>query len=135
VMAGAKAYTMRPRCDTSLNSSYYCSHHTLRREMEFVDHLCFQVVQKSTGQEIATWAVPGDLVGGEMVSQSNPLFDMEMRGGWFSSKPLIKTKMNWDPLFGLMIGYLCAFEYSPKEIKSDLNSDFPSDPHGWPGWG
>ena len=107
--------------------------------MEFVDHLCFNIVQKSTGQEIAAWSVPGDLAGGtwfggDMVSMSNTLFDMDIRGGWFNSKPLINTKQNWDPLFALVVAYLAAFEYSPKEIKSDLNSDFPSDPFGWQGW-
>ena len=110
--------------------------HWSRQEKEFVDHLCFQLVQVSTQQVIAMWAVPGDLeTGGGLVSMSNPLFTMEVRGGWVSSKPLIKTNAGWDPLFALMVGYLCAFEYSPSAIKSDLNSDFPSDPNGWPGWG
>ena len=66
---------------------------------------------------------------------TNAIFHMDINGGWFSSKPTIKTTSGWDPLFALMIGYLCAFEYSPKAIKHDLNSNFPENPHHTPGWG
>ena len=110
--------------------------HWRKSEKEFVDQLCFQVVQKSTGQTVAMWGVPGDLAtDGEDVLMTNALFTMDMRGGWFSSKPLINTAAGWDPLFALMVAFLCAYEYSPKAIKSDLNSDFPNDPNGWPGYG
>ena len=109
--------------------------HWSRREKEFVDQLCFQVVQRSTDTVIAMWAVPGDLqTGGELVSMTNALFAMQLRGGWFSTKPLVNTAAGWDPLFALLVAHLCAFEYSPNAIKKDLNSDFPDDPHGWPGY-
>jgi len=72
---------------------------------------------------------------GDLVTIQNALFHMSINGGWFSSKPVIKTANGWDPLFALMVAYLCAYEYSPSAIKKDLNSDFPSDPNGWPGWG
>ena len=69
-----------------------------------------------------------------MVSVKNNLFNMEINGGWFSAKPHINTIQGWDPLFALMVAYLSAFEYSPKAIKDDLNSDFPNSPNGWTGW-
>ena len=69
------------------------------------------------------------------VKMVNALFTMDMRGGWFSSKPLVNTAAGWDPLFALMVAHLCAFEYSPKAIKKDLNSNFPENPNGCPGWG
>ena len=63
---------------------------------------------------------------------TNALFNMNIKGGWFSSKPTINTTAGWDPLFALMVGYLCAFEFSPKAIKSALKSDpsnrFPENP-------
>ena len=96
---------------------------------------------QNSGNVVAMWSVPGDLqpggngATGDLVHVENALFSMDINGGWFSSRPVIKTMPNWDPLFALLISYLCAFEYSPNAIKSDLNSDFPSDPHGWPGWG
>ena len=110
--------------------------HWSRNEKEFVDMLCFQILQVSTGNVIAMWSVPGDLyTKGEMSQVTNALFNMDIRGGWISSSPLIQTAPGWDPLFALIVGYLCAFEYSPSSIKKDLNSDFPNDPNGWPGWG
>ena len=111
-------------------------HEWNKQEKEFVDQLCFQVVQRSTGMPIAMWGVPGDLqTDGVDVKMVNALFTMDMRGGWFSSKPLVNTAAGWDPLFALMVAHLCAFEYSPKAIKKDLNSNFPESPHGCPGWG
>ena len=110
--------------------------HWSKTEKEFVDMLCFQVVQVSTGAVIAMWSVPGDLfTNGTMSQVTNALFNMDIRGGWLSASPLIQTATNWDPLFALMVAYLCAFEYSPSAIKKDLVSDFPSDPNGYPGWG
>ena len=106
-----------------------------RREKEFVDQLCFQLVQTNTNATIAMWAVPGDLESGaKLVSMTNALFSMDLRGGWFSTKPLVNTSAGWDPLFALMVAYLCAFEYSPKAIKKDLDSDFPSNPNAWKGY-
>lgn len=112
------------------------SGHWSKQEKEYVDQLCYQVVQRSTGTVMAMWGVPGDLMtGGEDVVQQNNMFQMHMRGGWFSSEPLIKTAPGPDPLLALMVAYLCAYEYSPKAIKHDLNSDFPGSPNGCPGWG
>ena len=112
--------------------------HWSRREKEFVDQLCFQVVQRSTDTVIAMWAVPGDLqTGGDLVSMTNALFAMQLRGGWFSTKPLVNTAAGVDPLFALMTAHLCAFEYSPNAIKNCLahnrDMDFPDDPSNWPG--
>merc|ERR1711916_180201 len=70
---------------------------------EFVDMLCFQIVQKSTGETIATWTVPGDLEAASDVVQKNPVFDLEMVGGWLSKKPVIRTAENWDPVFALAV--------------------------------
>lgn len=109
--------------------------HWSRREKEFVDQLCFQLVQTNTNTTIAMWAVPGELESGDkLVSMTNALFSMDLRGGWFSTKPLVNTSAGWDPLFALMVAYLCAFEYSPKAIKKDLDSDFPSNPKAWKGY-
>ena len=40
-------------------------------------------------------------------------------------RPVIATQPNWDPTLALIIAYLCAYEYGPKAIKSDLNTKFP----------
>jgi len=106
-----------------------------KQEAEFVDELAFQLIQLNNNTVIATWAVPGDLVtGGGEIGMTNPLFSCQMRGGWVSSNPLIETGEFWDPTLALMVAYLCAYEYSPKEIKEDLNSDFPENPNAFPGW-
>ena len=106
--------------------------HWSKREKEFVDRLCFQLTNKASEEIVAQWSVPGDLEESDMVSMTNALFDMEINGGWFSSKPCIQSNKGQDPLLALMIGYLCAYEYSPKEIKEDLNSNFPQDPNHRP---
>ncbi len=108
--------------------------HWSKKEAEFVDMLNFRLTNKNEGTVIAEWAVKGDLEEREMVSMENAIFNMDINGGWFSAKPCIKTTEGWDPLLALMAGYLCAFEYSPKEIKEDLNSDFPQDPGQCTGW-
>jgi hypothetical protein len=59
----------------------------------------------------------------------------QLAGGWFSMRPVIATQPNWDPTLALIIAYLCAYEYGPKAIKSDLNSDFPDNPRSWGGGG
>ena len=123
-------YDYHPPCEEDPSG------HWSKQEKEYVDQLCYQVVQRSTGAVMAMWGVPGDLMtGGEDVVQQNNMFQMHMRGGWFSSEPLIKTAPGPDPLLALMVAYLCAYEYSPKAIKHDLNSDFPGSPNGCPGWG
>ena len=71
------------------------------------------------------------------MSVTNALFTMQLRGGWFSTKPLVNTAAGVDPLFALMTAHLCAFEYSPNAIKDCLthnrDMDFPDDPSNWPG--
>ena len=61
---------------------------------------------------------------------------MQLRGGWFSTKPLVNTAAGVDHLSALMIAHLCAFEYSPNSIKGCLthnrDMDFPDDPSNWP---
>ena len=80
------------------------SGHWSKQEKEYVDQLCYQVVQRSTGAVMAMWGVPGDLMtGGEDVVQQNNMFQMHMRGGWLSSEPLIKTAPGPDPLLALMV--------------------------------
>ena len=97
--------------------------HFVQREKIFADQLCFQVVQRNSGTVIAMWAVPGDLqVGDNLVSVTNALFTMQLRGGWFSTKPLVNTAAGVDPLFALMTAHLCAFEYSPNAIKDCLSA-------------
>ena len=101
---------------------------------EYVDSLSFELVYTKGGALITEWSIPGDAEDPKHISMTNEIFHMDIHGGWISSKPCIKTKEGWDPLFGLMIGYLCAFEYSPMEIKRDLTSDqFPPNPNGLQG--
>ena len=111
-----------------------------RQEEEFCDMIAFQVVRQSDNATIASWGIPGDLTppgwpdaDDAEKHQRNAIFDMQMRGGWVSTKPLVQTAEGWDPCFALLVAYLAAYEFSPDAIKSDLDSDFPSDPNGWPG--
>ena len=126
-------YRMMPQVDPEYTEINFRPLETI-----FVDNLCFQVVQRNSGKKIAMWAVPGDLqVGDNLVSVTNALFTMQLRGGWFSTKPLVNTAAGVDPLFALMTAHLCAFEYSPNAIKDCLahnrDMDFPDDPSNWPG--
>lgn len=95
---------------------------------EFVEQLCYQIVQVNTGAVIASWAVPGDFEAVDKLVQQNPVFELTLVGGWMNKKPVVKTAHGWDPLLALLIAYLIAYEYSPGEIKSDLKSDFPHAP-------
>jgi len=97
---------------------------------EYVDTVCFNLVQLSTGQPVATWSVAGDFdaTSGDLFQQ-NPLFQLTMAGGWFAKTKVLKTAEHWDPVLALIVGYLCAFEYSPQEIKADLKSNFPNNPN------
>ncbi|MEM9400254.1 MAG: hypothetical protein AAF984_08595 [Verrucomicrobiota bacterium] len=99
------------------------------KSKKFVDELCFNLVHIGSGQEIASWWVPGDLApeDGDL-HQETPVFLLDLVGGWWKKKPIVKTAQGWDPVFGLLVAYLCAYEYSPKEIKHDLESKFPQRP-------
>jgi hypothetical protein len=110
-----------------------------KQEAEFVDQLCFQLVQTNTQSVVATWEQPGDFnYSGNPdpdKEMSNQIFQMKMRGGWTSSKkPLVTTTEGWDSTFGLMVAFLCAYEFSPNEIKNDLDTNFPDSPFGFGGW-
>jgi len=98
------------------------------QEAEFVDQLCFNL--EVGGSSVDTWSVPGDTAEGEMELRSK-LFTVTKAGGWLSSQCIVKTKQDWDPMLALLVAFLCSTEYSPKAIKSDLNSNFPEDPTSW----
>jgi len=92
---------------------------------EFVDAICFNLVQLNTGENIASWWVPGDLHHGKG-EQQNALF--HLIGDWFSKTPIIRTSQGWDPILALLVAYICASEFSPSQIKSYIEPDFPDRP-------
>ena len=102
---------------------------------EFVDQLSFQLCEGAgehpSNKVLATWSIPGEMDDADQAGfdhQENDVFSMDMRGGWVSTKPLVKNKAGWDPCLACLLSYLCAYEFSPKEIKEDLKSDFPMQP-------
>jgi len=107
----------------------------LKNTAEFVDQVHFQLLRLADDEIVATWYGPGDfstnaLFETQNIDQENVVFRLEVRGGWLSPKPVIFTKEGWDPCLALIIAYLCAQEYSPKEIKRDYDPEFPDEPPG-----
>eukprot|EP00933_Yihiella_yeosuensis_P066441 TRINITY_DN70715_c0_g1_i1.p1 TRINITY_DN70715_c0_g1~~TRINITY_DN70715_c0_g1_i1.p1 ORF type:complete len:301 (-),score=53.68 TRINITY_DN70715_c0_g1_i1:87-989(-) len=96
---------------------------------EFVDRICYRVLRGE--EQIAGWAVDGERQGQGDFTTKCELFDMTMKGGWMGPIPIIQTSSSFDPTLSLIIGYMCAFEFSPSGVKVDLDCQFPKDPYQW----
>ena len=114
-----------------------------KKSEAFVDALHFNLVQKQTGQSVATWSAPGDVVGKgsgakpKDVTQENPVFAAAIQGGWTGKSIRLETRPHWDPCLALIVAYLCSKEYCPEEINGNFFKFFkyPNDPPSGFGFG
>jgi hypothetical protein len=97
---------------------------------ESVDKICVRILRG--GKPLVAWGVEGERANSDF-SLANDIFKMRLNGGWVSINPIIDTSPDWDPTLALIIAYMCAYEFSPSEIKNDFKPNFPSDPYAWGG--
>ena len=98
-------------------------HHTEfidnKDETEYVERIEYRLSFK--GQLWAEWK--------SIVSDSSfesPFFKTAAEGGWFTASHYsTTTKAGVDPALALLFSHLCTSEYSPAEIKRDLQPSTP----------